>query len=49
MAKSYSTIAPAVQEDKTGPSETCLKNILDFSKSVEGKKTKYESHLIHLN
>ena len=49
MAKRYSTIAPSVQEDNLGPTENTLKTILSFSKSTEAKKTKLESHLIHLN
>jgi hypothetical protein len=49
MDKRYSTITPTVQEDKAGPSETCLQTILNFSKSTEVKKSKLESHLVHLN
>ncbi len=49
MAKRYSSIAPSVQEDKLGPSEKTLNKILNFSKSIEVKKTKLESQLIHLN
>lgn len=49
MEERYSTITPTVQEDKAGPSETCLQTILNFSKSTEVKKTKLESELIHLN
>lgn len=48
MAKRYS-IAPSVQEDKKGPSNSCLQTILSFSKSLESKRTKAETHLIHLN
>jgi len=49
MAKRYETIAPSVQEDNLGPSENTLNKILSFSKSIEVKKTKLESQLIHLN
>ena len=48
MAKRYS-IAPTVEEDKKGPSNSCLQTILSFSKSLESKRIKAESHLIHLN
>lgn len=48
MAKRYA-IAPAVEEDKKGPSNSCLQTILNFSKSLESAKTKKEVQLIHLN
>jgi hypothetical protein len=49
MAKGYETIAPKAKEFKNGPSLNTLKNILNFSRSVEVKNTKRESLLIHLN
>jgi hypothetical protein len=49
MANSYSKTAPEMTEGKQQPSETALHFILNYSKSVEVKKTKQESLLIHLN
>jgi hypothetical protein len=49
MANRYETIAPKAKEFKNGPSLNTLKNILNFSRSVEVKNTKQESLLIHLN
>lgn len=49
MTNRYETFTPSAQEFKKGPSINTLNNILNFSKSVEVKKTKKESLLIHLN
>ncbi len=49
MANSYSKTAPKMVEDKYKPSQTALQFILNYSKSVEVKKTKRESVMIHLN
>lgn len=48
MANNYS-IAPKVAEDKHGSSNNVLQFILNYSKSIETKKVKKESVLIHLN
>ena len=49
MANSYSKIAPKMTEGNQKPSITTLQFILNFSKSIEIKKTKQESLMIHLN
>ena len=49
MANSYSKTAPGMVEDKKEPSNSALQFILNYSKSVEVKKSKQESVLIHLN
>lgn len=49
MANSYSKTAPEMMEDKQKPSQTTLQFILNYSRSIEVKKTKQESLLIHLN
>lgn len=49
MANSYSKTAPKMAEGKQGPSQTTLQFILNYSKSVEVKKVKQESLMIHLN
>ncbi|MCO5269234.1 MAG: hypothetical protein M9897_10095 [Brumimicrobium sp.] len=45
----FTKIAPKVQEDKVEPSIKVLQFLLNYSKSVEAKKIKKESLLIHLN
>ena len=49
MANSYTETAPEMAEGKKGPSQSTLQFLLNFSKSIEVKKTKQESLLIHLN
>ncbi|WP_165851357.1 hypothetical protein [Brumimicrobium aurantiacum] len=49
MANSYSKTAPKMVEDKSQPSKETLQFLLNYSKSVEGKKSEKESLLIHLN
>lgn len=49
MANRYETIAPKAKEFKNGPSLNTLKNILNFSRSIEVKNTKREPVLVHLN
>ncbi|MEX1190647.1 MAG: hypothetical protein WEA99_01655 [Brumimicrobium sp.] len=49
MANRYETFTPTAQEVKKGPNLNTLKNILNFSRSLEVKRTKQESVLIHLN
>nr|WP_299201714.1 hypothetical protein [uncultured Brumimicrobium sp.] len=49
MANSYSKTAPGMVEDKQEPSKTTLQFILNYSKSIEVKKSKKESVMIHLN
>ncbi len=46
---SYTKTAPEMVEDKKGPSQTTLQFLLNYSKSLEVKKTKQESLMIHLN
>jgi hypothetical protein len=49
MLKKYiETIAPA-EELKVGPSDKTLKMLLNYSKSIEVKKSKKDKVLIHLN
>lgn len=49
MVNTYTKNAPEMVEGKQGPSQTTLQFLLNFSKSIEVKKTKQESLLIHLN
>ncbi len=49
MVNNYSKIAPEVREDKNKPSKSTLQFLLNYSKSVEVKKTKQEGILVHLN
>lgn len=49
MAYSYSKTAPQMMEDKQKPSQTTLQFILNYSKSVEAKKTKKGPVMVHLN
>lgn len=49
MANSYSKTAPEMMEGKQQPSQTTLQFLLNYSKSIEVKKTKQESLLVHLN
>jgi hypothetical protein len=49
MLKKYpESIAPA-EELKIGPSNKTLNALLNYSKSLEVKKTKKEKILVHLN
>jgi len=48
MLKKYPEIAPA-EELKTGPDSKLLQLILNYSKSVEVKRTRKNKVLIHLN
>ncbi|MBW7869100.1 MAG: hypothetical protein H3C31_12325 [Brumimicrobium sp.] len=45
----FTKVAPKVQEIKAEPSQKALQFLLNYSKSVEAKKIKKESLLIHLN
>lgn len=50
MSQKYiNTFAPKASELKQGPSEECLKNILNYSKSTEVKKLKQSKMILHLN
>jgi hypothetical protein len=48
MLKKYPEIAPA-EELKIGPESKLLLSILNYSKSVEVKRTKRNKVLVHLN
>lgn len=49
MANNYSKTTLKMVEDKQEPLKTTLQFILNYSKSIEVKKNKKESLLIHLN
>jgi len=49
MANHYSTKSPAAQESKKGPSKNSIYQILNYSRSLEVKKNRKESFLVHLN
>jgi hypothetical protein len=49
MLKKYQEKNSVVQECKKGPSQSSLKFILAYSKSLQVKKGRDETVLIHLN
>lgn len=49
MLKKYPETIAQSEELKIGPSSKTLKMLLNYSKSVEVKKSKKEKLLIHLN
>lgn len=49
MLKKYPETIAQSEELKIGPSVNTLKMLLNYSKSVEVKKSKKAKHLIHLN
>lgn len=49
MANRYETLPNAVKEVKVGPSNLVLRNILNYSKSIEYKQKRNRTILVHLN
>jgi len=49
MLKKYSELIAPSEELKFGPSEKLIQSLLNYSKSLEVKKTKKDRVLVHLN
>ena len=49
MLKKYPESIDTAEELKIGPSEKTLKMLLNYSRSIEVKKSKKEKVLVHLN
>lgn len=49
MANRYETLPNVAKEVKVGPSNSVLRNILNYSKSIELKQKGNRTILVHLN
>lgn len=49
MANRYETLPNVAKEVKVSPSNTVLRNILNYSKSIEYKQKRNRTILVHLN
>jgi hypothetical protein len=49
MLKKYPELVIAPEDTKVGPSDKTLKMLLQYSKSIEVKRTKKQKMIVHLN